>query len=39
LTAIAPIVGTPRIAAAAGNMVRALGFAIDIASMEDDEEA
>jgi alkylhydroperoxidase/carboxymuconolactone decarboxylase family protein YurZ len=36
LTAIAPIVGTPRITAAAGNMVRALGLALDLAELEDD---
>ena len=36
LAAIAPIVGTPRVAAAAGNMVRALGLALDLAALEDE---
>lgn len=34
LAAIAPIVGTPRVAAATGNIVRALGIAIDLADLE-----
>lgn len=34
LAAIAPIVGTPRVAAATGNIVRALGIAIDLAELE-----
>jgi len=34
LAAIAPIVGTPRVVAAAGNIVRALGIAIDLAELE-----
>ena len=34
LTAIAPIVGSPRVAAATGNIVRALGTAIDLAELE-----
>jgi alkylhydroperoxidase/carboxymuconolactone decarboxylase family protein YurZ len=34
LTAVAPIVGTPRVTAAAGNIARALGFAI--AALEDE---
>ena len=34
LAAIAPIVGTPRIVTAAGNIVRALGIAIDLAELE-----
>jgi alkylhydroperoxidase/carboxymuconolactone decarboxylase family protein YurZ len=34
LTAIAPIVGTPRVAAATGNIVRALGVAIELAELE-----
>lgn len=34
LAAIAPIVGTARIAAATGNIVRALGIAIDLAELE-----
>ncbi len=37
LAAIAPIVGTARITAATGNIVRALGLAIEMAEM--DEEA
>lgn len=35
--AIAPIVGTPRIAGAMGNIVRALGLAIELAELEDEE--
>jgi alkylhydroperoxidase/carboxymuconolactone decarboxylase family protein YurZ len=38
LTAVAPIVGTPRIVAAAGNIVRALGFAIELAELEDEAD-
>jgi alkylhydroperoxidase/carboxymuconolactone decarboxylase family protein YurZ len=34
LAAIAPIVGTPRIVTATGNIVRALGIAIDLAELE-----
>ena len=34
LTAIAPIVGTPKIASATGNIISALGFAIEMAEME-----
>ena len=34
LAAIAPIVGSPRVVAASGNMVRALGIALDIAELE-----
>ncbi len=37
LTAIAPIVGTARVASATGNIVRALGIAIDLAELETDE--
>ena len=37
LAAIAPIVGTPRIVTAAGNIVRALGIAIDLAELETEE--
>ena len=37
LAAIAPIVGTPRIVTAAGNIVRALGIAIDLAELESDK--
>jgi hypothetical protein len=34
LMAIAPIVGTVRVVSATGNIVRALGFAIEVADME-----
>src|SRR5689334_2586438 len=34
LTAIAPIVGTARIAEATGNIVRALGFALEVAELD-----
>jgi hypothetical protein len=34
LTAIAPIVGTARVVAATGNIVRALGAAVDLAELE-----
>ena len=33
--AIAPIVGTPRVAGAMGNVVRALGLAIELAELEE----
>jgi 4-carboxymuconolactone decarboxylase len=33
LTGVAPIVGTARIASATGNIVRALGLAIDVAEL------
>jgi alkylhydroperoxidase/carboxymuconolactone decarboxylase family protein YurZ len=36
LTAVAPIVGTPRVTAAVGNIARALGFAIAAIDAEDD---
>jgi hypothetical protein len=36
LTAVAPIVGTPRVTAAVGNIARALGFAIAAMEAEDD---
>lgn len=36
LAAIAPIVGTPRVAAATGNIVRALGIAIEMAELDDE---
>ena len=39
LAAVAPIVGTARVVSAAGKMVRALGLAIAIADLDDDEEA
>ncbi len=38
LAAIAPIVGTPRIVGATGNIARALGFALDVAELEELEE-
>jgi len=34
LIAIAPVVGTPRVMAAAGNIMRALGFAIELAELD-----
>ena len=37
LAAIAPIVGTPRIVAATGNIVRALGIALDMAELESEQ--
>ncbi len=39
LTAIAPIVGTARVASAAGKMVRALGLAIELGELEAEGEA
>lgn len=39
LAAVAPIVGTPRVAAAIGNIVRALGFALEMAELEEEAEA
>lgn len=36
LAAIAPIVGTPRVAAATGNIVRALGIAIEMAELDNE---
>ena len=36
LTAIAPIVGTARVASATGNIVRALAFAIEVAELDED---
>jgi alkylhydroperoxidase/carboxymuconolactone decarboxylase family protein YurZ len=36
LAAIAPIVGGPRVVSAAGNIARALGFAMEIAELEDE---
>lgn len=38
LAAVAPIVGTPRVAAATGNIVRALGFAVAAADEEPAED-
>ena len=37
LAAVAPIVGTPRVVAATGNIVRALGIALDLAELEGDQ--
>ena len=37
LTAIAPIVGTARIASATSHIVRALGIAIDLAELESED--
>jgi 4-carboxymuconolactone decarboxylase len=37
LAAVAPIVGTARIASATGNIVRALGLAVELAELEDDD--
>ncbi len=39
LIAVAPVVGTPRIMSAAGNITRALGFAIAVAEAELEEDA
>jgi alkylhydroperoxidase/carboxymuconolactone decarboxylase family protein YurZ len=39
MCAIAPIVGTTRIVAAAGKMMRALGLALDLAELEAEAEA
>jgi 4-carboxymuconolactone decarboxylase len=39
LAAVAPIVGTARVAAATGNIVRALGLAIEVAELEKEAEA
>jgi hypothetical protein len=36
LAAVAPIVGTARVTAATGNIVRALGFALEMAELEGD---
>jgi alkylhydroperoxidase/carboxymuconolactone decarboxylase family protein YurZ len=38
LTAIAPIVGTTKVVSATGNILRALGFALEMAEMEAAEE-
>jgi 4-carboxymuconolactone decarboxylase len=37
LAAVAPIVGTARVASAAGNIVRALGFAEELAELETEQ--
>ena len=38
LAAVAPVVGTPRVAAAAGNLAQALGFALEL-ELEAEREA
>ena len=38
LTAIAPIVGTARTVSAAGNVLRALGIAVGLTELEDQEQ-
>ena len=37
LVAVAPIVGTPRVVTAAGNIARALGIALDLAELESED--
>jgi len=39
LIAVAPIVGTPRIVAATGNLGTALGFALEVAELEAEAES
>jgi 4-carboxymuconolactone decarboxylase len=39
LAAVAPVVGTARVASAAGNIARALGFATELAELEAKAEA
>ena len=39
LAAVAPIVGTARVASATGNIARALGLAIEVAELEEEAEA
>lgn len=39
LAAVAPIVGTARVASATGNIARALGLALDLAELEEEAEA
>ena len=39
LAGVAPIVGTPKVVAAAGNIVRALGLALDLEELEAEEES
>jgi alkylhydroperoxidase/carboxymuconolactone decarboxylase family protein YurZ len=38
LAAVAPIVGTARVASATGNIVRALGFALEVAELENERD-
>jgi len=37
LTAVAPIVGTTKVVSASGNIVRALGMALEMAELEDED--
>ncbi|HEY5980661.1 MAG TPA: hypothetical protein VIT41_13610 [Microlunatus sp.] len=39
LIAVAPVVGTPRVMAAAGNIAQALGLAVALAEAELDDDA
>ena len=39
LAAVAPIVGTPRVVAATGNIVEALGFALEMAELEEEADS
>ena len=39
LIAVAPVVGTPRVMAAAGNIAKALGLAVALADGELDDDA
>ncbi|HVM57649.1 MAG TPA: hypothetical protein VMT74_09310 [Gaiellaceae bacterium] len=39
LAAVAPIVGTPRVVSATGKIARALGIALDLAAMEEEESS
>jgi hypothetical protein len=39
LIGVAPVIGTARVASAAGNIARALGFAIAVADAESESEA
>jgi alkylhydroperoxidase/carboxymuconolactone decarboxylase family protein YurZ len=39
MIAVAPVVGTPRVMSAAGQILRALGFAIAVGDAEMDEQA
>ncbi len=39
LAAVAPIVGTPRVVAATGNIVEALGFALEMAELEEEGDS
>jgi hypothetical protein len=38
MIAVAPVVGTPRVVAAGGNILRALGFAIAVADADLDDD-